>query len=83
MSGLLFVAWSDELAALPDTWLLVDALLTALGLGLVGAWLLSHLGRDDEAAAPEGTSRQESRTMTMMDTIEADDLPRPTGGDAA
>jgi hypothetical protein len=83
MSGLLFVAWSDELAALPDAWLLVDALLTALGLGLLGAWLLSHLGREEAGDdGPERTSRQESRTMTMMDAIEVEDRPRRTGGDS-
>jgi hypothetical protein len=80
VSGLLFVAWSDELAAQPDAWMLVDAVLTALGLGLVGAWVLSHLGRE-EAGGADGPART-SREMTMMDAIEVDDLPRRSGGDA-
>lgn len=47
-AGLLFVAWSDELAVTADLWLGVDAVGTALGAGLLGAWLLSRF------AAPDG-----------------------------
>lgn len=75
VSGLLFVAWGDQLAAvdaLPGHWLLIDAVLTALGLGLCGAWLLSRTG-GDEAEAP----RRVSREMMMM---EVDELPRRSGG---
>ena len=77
VSGLLFVAWGHEIAALaamPGSWLLIDAVLSALGLGLLGAWLLSRFGPEDEA--PERVSRE----MMMM---EVDDLPRRTGDASA
>jgi hypothetical protein len=37
-AGLLFVAWSDRIAIGADLFLGIDTLVTALGLGLVGAW---------------------------------------------
>ena len=78
VSGLLFVAWGGELAALPDVLLLIDAVLSALGLGLVGAWLLSRLG--GEGAAAIAQTERISREMTMM---EVEELPQRTGGDPA
>lgn len=50
-AGLLFVAWSDELAVAADAWLAIDALAIAFGGGLLGAWLLARFaadGGDDE-----------------------------------
>jgi hypothetical protein len=78
VSGLLFVGWGDEIAgltAIEDAWLLVDAVLTALGLGLVGAWLLARLDPGDGA---EPQPQRISREMTM---IEVDDLPTRPGRD--
>jgi hypothetical protein len=89
VSGLVFVGWMDELAVPADTWLLVDAVLTSIGLGLAGAWLLARFGHDpddgvpvverdrDRAAAAE--AGRNSREVTMM---EVDELPRrsPLGG---
>jgi hypothetical protein len=78
VSGLLFVGWGDELAglaAIQDAWLLVDAVLTALGLGLLGAWLLARLDPGDGA---ELQPQRISREMTM---IEVDDLPQRPGRD--
>lgn len=75
VSGLLFVAWGDRLAAvntLPAHWLLIDAFLSALGVGLVGAWLLSRFGRE-QGERPERVSRE----MMMM---EVDELPHRPGG---
>jgi hypothetical protein len=69
VSGLLFVAWSDKLAVVPDTWLAADALASALGLGLVGAWVLDRLGRE-QAALPGAASRE----MTMIE------VETPEGG---
>jgi hypothetical protein len=75
VSGLGFVAWGGQLAAvdaLPGHWLLIDAILSALGLGLVGAWMLARFG-GDEVEAPHRVSRE----MMMM---EVDELPRRSGG---
>jgi hypothetical protein len=58
--------------ALPGHWLLIDAILSALGLGLVGAWMLARFG-GDEVEAPHRVSRE----MMMM---EVDELPRRSGG---
>jgi hypothetical protein len=69
VSGLLFVAWADRLAAAADVWLLVDAVATSLGLGLLGAWVLTRLGR---SRAERAESARISREMTM---IEVDELP--------
>lgn len=65
-AGLVFVGWADQLAAVPDGWMLADAVLSALGLGLAGAWILARLsdasGPHDRTATP--------REMTMMDVEE-------------
>ena len=45
-AGLLFVAWSDDLAVAADAWLAIDALAIAFGGGLLGAWLLSRFAAD-------------------------------------
>jgi hypothetical protein len=77
-SGLLFVGWSDQLAlAIPAAWLFIDAVLSALGLGLLGAWLLARLGKTDW---DEPQPQRNSREMTM---IEVDELPRRPGRDPA
>jgi hypothetical protein len=79
VSGLVFVGWGDELAAAPDTWLLIDAVLTSLGLGLMGAWLLSRLDPDRVVEATDPGSGSIPREMMMM---EVDEIPRrpPLGG---
>lgn len=40
--GLLFVAWSDRIMIGVDLFLGIDTLVTALGLGLAGAWLFAR-----------------------------------------
>ena len=65
VAGLLFVAWSDRIPLTGDLWLAVDLALTALGLGLAGAWIL---GRADEQPAPAAPPER----LTMMDV---DELP--------
>ncbi|HUS67469.1 MAG TPA: hypothetical protein VMZ28_23190 [Kofleriaceae bacterium] len=47
-AGLLFVAWSDELAVAADTWLAIDALAIAFAGGLLGAWLLARFAADGD-----------------------------------
>ncbi len=72
VSGLLFVGWSDQLAAAKDAWLACDAVLSSLGLGLVGAWILDRLGRGrDPGPGPA------AREMTM---IAVEELPGPDAG---
>jgi len=41
-AGLLFVAWSDRIMIGVDLFLGIDTLVTALGLGLAGAWLFAR-----------------------------------------
>ena len=41
-AGLLFVAWSDRIMIGIDLLLGIDTLVTALGLGLAGAWLFAR-----------------------------------------
>ena len=41
-TGLLFVAWSDRILIGADFMLGIDTLVTALGLGLAGAWLFAR-----------------------------------------
>jgi len=41
-AGLIFIAWSDRILIGTDFMLGLDTLLTALGLGLVGAWLFAR-----------------------------------------
>ena len=78
MSGLLFVAWGDRIAIVPDAWLLVDAVATSLGLGLVGAWILARLGPDH--GDPGQIARETtSREMTMMEVEELPSRPIPGG----
>lgn len=71
VTGLLFVGWADELAVEADAWLAIDALVTALGVGLLGAWILGNLGAPDEAAGPAPEELPMQR-LTMMDV---DELP--------
>lgn len=71
VTGLLFVCWADELAVEADAWLAIDALVTALGVGLLGAWILGNLGAPDEAAGPAPEELPMQR-LTMMDV---DELP--------
>ena len=51
-AGLLFVAWSDELAVAADAWLAIDALAIAFAGGLLGAWLLAHFAADGDHGEP-------------------------------
>ena len=44
-AGLLFVAWSDRIMIGVDLLLGIDTLVTALGLGLAGAWLFARAER--------------------------------------
>jgi len=41
--GLLFVAWSPRMDANPDIWLAIDAIATAIGAGLLFAWVVHRL----------------------------------------
>ncbi|HTE54522.1 MAG TPA: hypothetical protein VK698_26900 [Kofleriaceae bacterium] len=80
MSGLLFVGWADQLAVAPDAWLAIDALLSALGLGLSGAWVLARLGA---SPAQGGDDPRISRQMTMMEVDELPDRAPASGGPPA
>lgn len=76
VAGLLFVAWADRLAIALDGWVLVDALLSALGLGLVYAWGLARLAPaedDGTAAAQVLAGAAGPREMPMLEVSE---LPR-------
>ena len=79
VSGLVFVGWGDQLQAAPDFWLLIDAVLTSLGLGLLGAWLLARLDPDRVVEATDPGSGSIPREMMMM---EVDEIPHrsPLGG---
>jgi hypothetical protein len=61
VSGLLFTGWADRLSVAHAAWLAVDAVATSLGIGLLGAWVLSRLGGERAETA------QISREMTMID----------------
>jgi hypothetical protein len=60
-TGLLFVAWSDRIMIGADFMLGLDTLLTALGLGLVGAWLFAR-------------AEQTSTVDDLLDEAEWDDV---------
>lgn len=59
-AGLIFVAWSDRIMIGADFMLGVDTLVTALGLGLVGAWLFAR-------------AEQTSTVEDLLDEAEWDD----------
>jgi hypothetical protein len=69
VTGLLFVGWADQLAVAADAWLAVDALLSSLGLGLLGAWVLGNLGAPDQPSGPVPEEMPMHR-LTMMDVEE-------------
>jgi hypothetical protein len=61
VTGLLFSGWADRLSVAHPAWLAMDAVATSLGVGLLGAWTLSRLGRERAETA------QISRQMTMIE----------------
>lgn len=69
VTGLVFVGWADRLAVARDPWLAIDALLSSLGLGLLGAWVLGNLGASDEPPGPVPEEMPMHR-LTMMDVEE-------------
>ena len=80
VAGLLFVAWADRLAVTLDGWVLLDALVSALGLGLLYAWSLARLApaEDDGGQAPVLAGAAGPREMSML---EVGELPQrgPSG----
>jgi len=75
VSGLVFAGWADRLAE-PGVWLTIDVVATSIGLGLLGAWILSRLGqrRADRAETARISRDMSLRAMTM---IEVDEVPEP------
>lgn len=60
-AGLIFVAWSDRIMIGADFMLGIDTAVTALGLGLVGAWLFAR-------------AEQTSTVEDLLDEAEWDDV---------
>ena len=64
--GLLFVAWSDRIMIGVDLMLGIDTMVTALGLGLVGAWAFAR-------------AEQTSTVEDLMDEAWDQDWDRDSG----